>query len=259
MNDIMGEERTTSLILKIAKELAKKRWYNTQATSFGLLAIGKYLKNKDKGPVSYELHIDDGLVTDVTTNTHLDNLEFDLEKTQAWRIKNKSNAELYVTITRKGKPEMIAQQDVEENLKIRISYLDSNGKSLDVSNLPQGTDFQAVVNITNPGTRFAELDELALDQFIPSGWEIRNDRVADIGSSESLSYDYRDFRDASVHTFFDLKQNAPTKVFSIDLTASYAGKFFQPDISCHAMYDKSILARRSGQWVEVRPNTNEEL
>jgi hypothetical protein len=35
------------------------------------------------------------------------------------------------------------------------------------------------------------------------------------------------------------------------LTASYAGSYYLPSVSCEAMYDHSIYARQKGQVVEV--------
>jgi hypothetical protein len=35
------------------------------------------------------------------------------------------------------------------------------------------------------------------------------------------------------------------------LTASYAGTYYLPAVSCEAMYDKSIYVRKKGYTVEV--------
>ena len=103
--------------------------------------------------------------------------------------------------------------------------------------------------MTNPGTRDIYLEEMALSQAFPSEWEIRNDRLSGNGPTlVSDDYDYRDVRDDRVDTFFDLQK---TKTFRIGLTATYAGRFYLPDLQCKAMYDESILARIPGTWINV--------
>jgi uncharacterized protein YfaS (alpha-2-macroglobulin family) len=61
---------------------------------------------------------------------------------------------------------------------------------------------------------------------------------------------YQDIRDDRVYTYFNLK-NGEVRTFKIVLTASYAGNYYLPAITCEAMYDHSIYARTSGQVVDV--------
>src|SRR5690606_1676370 len=109
------------------------------------------------------------------------------------------------------------------------------------------TDFYADIEIANKsGNRY--LDELALTQVFPSGWELRNSRM-EFGSDISEAR-YRDFRDDRVHSYYRLKRNQTIK-FRVMLNASYAGKFYLPTLYTEAMYDQSIQARIPGKWVEV--------
>jgi uncharacterized protein YfaS (alpha-2-macroglobulin family) len=90
-----------------------------------------------------------------------------------------------------------------------------------------------------------------LSQIFPSGWEINNLRLNDDESiAKTDRGDYQDIRDDRVYTYFDL---APGKArtFNTILTASYAGSYYLPAVSCEAMYDHSIYARKKGQLVEV--------
>jgi uncharacterized protein YfaS (alpha-2-macroglobulin family) len=85
----------------------------------------------------------------------------------------------------------------------------------------------------------------------PSGWEINNLRLDEAEAFvKSGSFQYQDIRDDRVFTYFDLPRNQ-TKTFRVLLTATYSGKYYLPAISCEAMYDRSIYARKKGQDVEV--------
>jgi alpha-2-macroglobulin len=41
------------------------------------------------------------------------------------------------------------------------------------------------------------------------------------------------------------------KTFKVLLTASYAGSYYLPAVSCEAMYDNSVYARKKGRVVAV--------
>ena len=95
------------------------------------------------------------------------------------------------------------------------------------------------------------LEQLILSYVVPSGWEIRTSRLDEGQTShQSSPFDYQDIRDDRVYTYFNLGQGQ-TKNFRILLNAAYQGKFYMPGISCEAMYDNSVNARKQGNWVEV--------
>ncbi|HLT72337.1 MAG TPA: hypothetical protein VKZ75_06775, partial [Cyclobacteriaceae bacterium] len=94
-------------------------------------------------------------------------------------------------------------------------------------------------------------ENLALSQVFPSGWEISNLRLEDAGQFlTSDPYTYQDIRDDRVYTHFDLTKGA-TKTFRVMLTATYAGEFYLPAVTCEAMYDHSRYARKKGTVVNV--------
>jgi hypothetical protein len=115
--------------------------------------------------------------------------------------------------------------------------------------LRQGTDFMMVVKVTN--NTFVKVENIALTEMVPSGWEIRNTRLfeADFGIKES-TFDFRDFRDDRVNTYFALNQGE-TKTFVLILNAAYKGEFYQPSIWCEAMYTANCYSRHPGNPVKV--------
>ena len=68
---------------------------------------------------------------------------------------------------------------------------------------------------------------------------------------------YQDIRDDRVYTYFDLGPNQ-RKTFKVLLTASYAGSYYLPAVSCEAMYDRAVYTRKKGKVVEViKANVNQ--
>jgi uncharacterized protein YfaS (alpha-2-macroglobulin family) len=164
-------------------------------------------------------------------------------------VENTSDNPLYITLTRKGVPLVSEMTREDKGLSMKIDYLDMELKPVDQKNLKQGADFMMVVKITN--NTFEKVDNVALTEMVPSGWEIQNNRMfeADYGIKES-PVDYRDFRDDRVNTYFSLTQGQ-TKTFVLILNAAYKGDFFQPSVWCEAMYTPNCYSRYPGNPVKV--------
>ena len=136
----------------------------------------------------------------------------------------------------------------------------------------QGSDLIAQVTLRNTGKR--TLDNLALSQLVPAGWEIRNDRLEEVSTAGERAADptayqrywwvpaasrnqmrtaeYTDIRDDRVLRYFSL--NAGESIFfETRLNAAYLGKFYLPGVAAEAMYDATQHARLKGQWVDVVP------
>jgi hypothetical protein len=164
-------------------------------------------------------------------------------------VENTSEKPLYVTLTRKGIPLVSDMAREDKGLVMKIDYVDMELNPVNQKNLQQSSDFMMVVKVTN--NTFSQVDNIALTQMVPSGWEIQNTRMfeADYGIRES-SYDYRDFRDDRVNTYFSLTQGQ-TKTFVLILNAAYKGEFYQPSVWCEAMYTANCYSRFPGNKVRV--------
>jgi hypothetical protein len=246
-------EQALPLLNEICESLGNNSWHSTQSVAWGLLAYMKWAEalpgDKDK-PVQLKIDFN-GDKTDPT-----------IASKQVWKKKlnitsgnnslvvvNNSESPAYVTLIQKGIPLQADATKAESGISMKAEYLDVNKNPVDPKVLVQGTDFLMIVKITN--TSMIKLTNLALTQMVPSGWEIRNTRLfeADYGIKES-TYDYRDFRDDRVNTFFGLA-SAETKTFVLILNAAYKGEFSQPSIWCEAMYKENCFARIPGMAVKV--------
>jgi uncharacterized protein YfaS (alpha-2-macroglobulin family) len=134
-------------------------------------------------------------------------------------------------------------------LALEVQYLTPDDKPLDPSRLAQGTDFKAVVKVTNTGAR-GDYRNVALAHPVASGWEIRNDRLDPSRGRAASAFEYQDVRDDRVYTYFDLRAGE-TKTVEVALHAGYLGRFYLPMLTAEAMYDATLNARAKGQWVEV--------
>ena len=247
------EEQALPLLKSICDELKGDGWYSTQSLSWALLSYMKFnemFPGDIKGKASFSMtfngtkssgDVEPGkiLLKELRVKTGKNTLS----------VENTSSSTIYLNLVRKGIPLVSDASEAEKGLSMKISYADSKLQPVDQKTLPQGTDFMMIAKVTN--SSFSSVGNIALTQMVPSGWEIQNARLfeANYGIRES-AYDYRDFRDDRVYTYFSLKAGE-TKTFVLVLNAAYKGEFLQPPVWCEAMYDGGLYARVPGTKVRV--------
>jgi alpha-2-macroglobulin domain protein len=235
--------------LEIAEKLSTNDWLSTQTTAYSLYAMAKYAQKNKSGrniAASYTL----GGKTE-----NLKSTEPILQKTLAAKgnetlqVKNNGNQTLYVRLITSGILPVGKELAMQNGLALNTTYRDNNGHTLDVTNLRQSTQFVATIEITNlTGER---VDNVALTQIIPSGWEIVNTRFTDYDEGDGNGYiDYTDFRDDRANFYLSLKAKQ-TKYIKLKLNASYAGHYYLPGTYAEAMYSNRYNTRTNGRWVEV--------
>ena len=161
-------------------------------------------------------------------------------------INNQQTSSVFATLIRRGIPLDTEVPVQQTGISLNLFYFDMQGNSIDPAHLKQGTDFECKVIVRNLTTR--EIDNLALTQVFPSGWEIINERL--LGMEEVPNFEYRDIRDDRVMTYFRIGFNEQ-KEFRVRLNAAYAGSFLLPGAICESMYDNRISANVAAWRVEV--------
>jgi len=253
---VLMNQRTKAapLIKDLATQLSSNNWYGTQTVAYGLIAYSAFAKGETGKKIAYSNTYNGKALGSKTTNLPISKQTLSVTQLlgNSIEINNTGGTMLYVRLITTGQPAAGNESAATSNMSVVVKYFDLSGKTVDVSRIEQGKDFYAEVAVFNPGVR-GKLDELALTQVFPSGWEIINNRLdpsAVVGSADTPNY--LDIRDDRVCNYFDLSQNS-SKRFRVKLNASYTGRFYLPGAACEAMYDNTIFARTIGQWVEVVP------
>jgi len=252
---IGNKAETAQLIKQISRDMSTSKWYSTQTTAYSLLSIGKFLSSYEKDDLKYEYTInDDNPKTGITQKPSIQELvDVESSSTKKVKVKNTSKSIMYVKYILSGQlPPGVEEESYNKHIQLSVSYEDKDGKTIDPTEIQQGTDFVAKVTIKNLGSRGRNIQELALSQIFPSGWEVQNDRMSSMSDANGNSrYDYRDIRDDRVYTFFDINRRKTQCTFYVNLTASFAGKFYLSPVVVEAMYDNEIQAKNEGMWVKV--------
>jgi alpha-2-macroglobulin len=245
-------EKAFPLAVKLSKILSSQEWLSTQETAFGLIAMSQFINSSGKytGGISCNYNVN-GTQQKLSTNQKLYRWELE-EPVKMFMIENTGNAIIYGRLSTEGIPVAGNEEEISSNLTMAVSYNDMKGDKIDISKMKQGTDFKAIIKITNPASLLGHYQNMALAQIFPSGWEIINTRLADMDnpSDNATKPDYQDIRDDRVYSFFGLNSGT-SKTFEVLLNASYAGRFYLPSTHCNAMYDNNIKAQKKGMWVEI--------
>ncbi len=252
---LLGQtEQAAELAQRISDDLGQVGWFSTQTTAYCLLAVGKLVgEGGVQNQMDFTYAFGSSNPQNQGSNSPVKTIQLlpaQLEGNTPIQLKNNGEGLLFVRLVSKGQPLVGQETSKAEGLRLTANYQDLNGNTLDPSNLPQGMDFIAQVEITHTGDRPYRISDIALDQIFPSGWEILNARFSGMNRFENSPSDYQDIRDDRVYTFFNLNPGEIVTYY-VQLNAAYQGRYYLPGVHCEAMYNNRIQAQNTGQWVTV--------
>lgn len=245
-------EKAFKMLQTISDEMNRKDWLSTQTAAWCLSSAAQFAREDFKGNTEtrFEMVVN-GEKTNLRSVIPILKIPVKLKADGKVQIQysNQGETPAFVKVLARGIPVGIDSASVSSDLLMNVKYLDPSGNEINPQTLKQGEDFRMAVTLKNPGTE-KDYEEMVLSAVFPSGWEVLNKRLNDIPQNQNSTFDYQDIRDDRVYTYFDLRMSEQ-KTFIFYLNAAYSGRFYQPPVSCEAMYDFSIRAQKPGRWVSV--------
>jgi alpha-2-macroglobulin len=246
---LLGQkQKAFAMAVKLAKQMSSSDWMSTQTTAYCLYSMSKFAQNNGTKGINISFSKDGKSQAINTMKTFADRGLAIKSGPNGITIKNNKNNTIYVRVLNSGILPVGQEQVVQSNLSANVVFKDRKGGKINVVKIAQGTEFIAEVTIKNQNNE--HVDNMALSQILPSGFEIVNTRFTDFGDATNNVADYIDIRDDRTNFYFGLR-GKETKTFRILLNASYLGNYYLPGLQCEAMYDHNYLARTKGFWVEV--------
>nr|MCR4859578.1 alpha-2-macroglobulin [Bacteroidales bacterium] len=246
------KEAAFELARQVAGSLSDRQHYmSTQATAWSLYAISDYARTLAGNNISgsfraagktWKMNSDKALVRQEI-------IPDEKENPLKLSLSNTGGTPVHAIVSVTGIPAAGNEQAKSSGLTMKVAYQSPEGLAIPVDTLSRGRDFKAVVTVTN--TTSAAVQNIALAQKFPSGWEIGNERLNREDFSYPAGVTYQDFRDDRVYSFFDLPAGQSVTIVT-RLTATYPGRFYLPAVSCEAMYDDTVSALVPGKWTEVK-------
>ena len=239
------EQKSQEYAEKLTKTLNSNTWMSTQTTSFALKSMAMYFDKYQKGDeINVTIKESNGISNNINTNKLT---IYDVKKLQDKNTLNITNLNantVYGKLSITGKLPVGKEKPFSSKLKLNTIYQLTNGQPIDPKQLKQGTEFIAVIEVTN--TSEFPIEDVSLTYLLPSGWE--NVNLRDSYSDPNITNS--DIRDDQAIVYFNLK-GKEKKTIKIKLNASYLGTYYHAGIHAEAMYDNSYQVKGEGYWINV--------
>jgi len=233
------------LIKYINSQTHMGRWYNTQETSFALMALGKAFEKLSAGKFTGDIKMDGQTVK-----------SFDSKKAVEYNGVDMGGKKLEITTDGDGTAYYYWEADgvvkgsgpvtsYDKDISIKRVYKDRDGKDLDLGHVPQGQ--LVVAQITVSGA-LEDYKNLAVVDLLPAGFEVENPRLQNREvlpwvekQDENSRVDFLDIRDDRVIYFLPIN-SGQTVNYYYTLRAVTAGSFELPPVKVESMYDPAITS-----------------
>jgi alpha-2-macroglobulin len=180
---------------------------------------------------------------------------YDIARSKQDLTLQSGGSDSYVILSTEGVRENGAYTYGGEGLEISRVYKMPDQKNVDWNNHNLGDE--VVVTVTVRNTTSTKLNELALVDHIPSGWEIQNPALGrgndftEMYKHDKWESEYTDVQDSEMRVFGDV-EGYSTVQFIYSIRATSAGSFFVPPVEIEAMYNHKVWAREAGMNIEVK-------
>lgn len=248
--DALAEALATSLGTQ-----SSSRYYTTQEMAWGVTALGKWV-GKPGAITSSGVDVD---------GTAAKALPAKSGNGASYRIKAGSLASsvsvsasaagpVWVVETIEGVRKVNDAAYGGAGLFVKRELLDVTGRPISLGSIPLGQ--AAFVRLTVTNTSGRALDDVAVTDRLPAGFEIENARLGrgslpDWASEEDAwAADYLDLRDDRVQVYGALRRGGDAQVVYA-VRAVTAGTFTWPDVSAESMYDPKTWSRARPESIKV--------
>ncbi|PTL80538.1 Ig-like domain-containing alpha-2-macroglobulin family protein [Vitiosangium sp. GDMCC 1.1324] len=259
-NDASGEP----LAQRVAEALKQERssYYTTQELVWGITGLGKRVAgaaSKFTPPVltadGKEVPAQDGSKQRASDRTWA-LVRASERKGLTLKVPEKGEGKLYLVLASDGVRSDGQYRTGGEGLTLSRQYRNLEGDELDVEGGSVKLADLIYVEVKIKNTSGERIQNIALVDRLPAGWEIENARLGRGGkvewasSEDQWSADYVNIRDDRVEVFGSLDAGE-TKTVVYAVRAVTSGKFTLPPVEAEAMYEPRIWAREAGGSVEV--------
>ncbi|WNG45620.1 hypothetical protein F0U60_17070 [Archangium minus] len=263
--DLFGDDAAGEpLAQRVAEALKQERssYYTTQELVWGITGLGKRVAGAASKFAPAVLTADG---KEVATREGVKQRASDRtwalaraseRKGLTLKVPEKGEGKLYLVLASEGVRSDGQYRTGGEGLSLERRYRNLAGDVLDVQGGSVGLADLVYVEVKIKNTSRERIQNIALVDRLPAGWEIENARLGRggavewVSSEDPWSADYVNIRDDRMEVFGSLEAGE-TKTVVYAVRAVTSGKFTLPPVEAEAMYDPRIWAREAGGSVEV--------
>ena len=217
----------------LSKSYEAHYWYSTQDDAFTLLAFGKAARRAGSGKF-------DGTITMPGNTQHYSggNQKYDISAVQG-KIGFSLNGEgqVYYSLITEGVRRDGNVRIEDKNLRVRREFFNRFGAPIALDGVKQNS--LVVIKIT-AATDVDRLDNVAISDLLPAGFEIENPRLVETTQYKFIqgesTPDYVDIRDDRINYYTNFN-GTRLRIFYYLVRAVSKGEFQYAPITAEAMYD----------------------
>lgn len=231
-------------------------WLSTQEAGSALWAVSRWLDGAgvSKG-VDAQWRLAGGAWTAAKSEKGTLSIPLPAGNDVAVEVRAASNAPVQALVVRTAVEDPSQATPQANGLALSVEYRRTNGGAVDPAKLAQGEDFLVVATVTNVSDR--RLENLALVQVFPGGWELRNENLEGAAQAPGAKTPTTfaalvraEMRDDRTMHYLTLERGANVRVV-VGARAAYAGIYARPGAQVSAMYDARIAATTVGGTARV--------
>jgi len=223
---------------EISKHLTNGHFGTTQENALALSALALAFKDSDKNDVEAELSLDGKLIKEIDDTSFF--LTMNTISGKKLKLINTGSNKIFYSLYVEGTKLSSKVKPVSNGISVVRKYFTREGKELNLSSVQQG---QLIVSTITVTSHKDYLDNIAVVDMLPAGFEIENVRLRSRGQlgyqpPYNWSSAYEDIRDDRLILFTG---NVKGKInYSYTLRAVSVGRYDIPQIYAEAMYDPDI-------------------
>jgi len=236
-SDLGVDEIARKLYDSLAGSLNENRYYSTQSRAFMLWALSSYA---EKHPEMFSSEPVKGYVEEngqkKTFNISGNDWKHALNNPESIKVMlDNDSAPAAFTLYYDRIPDKAVPEITNSSFSLKRKLTDSNKNTVALDELKQGDAYTLSITLTRK--EMVNVENLALTQILPTGWEIINERLEG-NNSYNQSAEYIDIRDDRIMWFFDYKNNynKNSRTYPVKIRAVTAGEFELPPTYLEAMY-----------------------
>ncbi|WP_127126528.1 alpha-2-macroglobulin family protein [Pseudoflavitalea rhizosphaerae] len=220
----------------VANLMKARSWYSTQECAFSFIALGKMAKAANKSTAVAEVKVNGKVVGKTNENGAIRLSAAQLGGTNV-EIVTKGEGRLYYFWQSEGISVSGTYKEEDNFIRVRRSFYDRYGRAVSGNTFKQND--LVIVKITLEKAYSGSIENIAVSDLIPAGFEIENPRTKEIPGMDWIrdasTPTALDVRDDRINLFVDLYNQRQTYYYAV--RAVSPGVFHMGPVSADAMYN----------------------
>ncbi|MDB4952487.1 MAG: hypothetical protein JWO36_56 [Myxococcales bacterium] len=257
-HDLFGSDPAGEILARrVAEGLTGQQsyYYNTQELVWGVTGLGKWIAAAPSGTAAGTLAAEGTTITPRATKTKTNDKTWSLVRASEYKQLTleipAQAAGMWLVINSEGVRPGSDYKVGGNGLSVKRTYKTLDGTDVDVSQGTLKLGDLVFVELEVGNTSGIEIQNIALVDRLPAGFEIENARLGRsmkldwVKPEESWAYEFMNQRDDHLEAFGSLPAGE-TKKLVYTVRAVTSGKFTVPPVEAEAMYDPTLWARDKG-------------